>query len=65
MYIYIYIYERILFAVEGGGAGPKFLPLDPYWALPKGPTTALPLGPCWAFLYRAKRGMLGAKRRGS
>ena len=66
MYIYIYIYMRgSCLLSKGGWAGPEFLPLGPCWALPLGPTRALPLGPCWALPYRAKRGMLGAKRRGS
>ena len=31
--IYTYICVRIWFAAEGGGGGPKLLPLGPCWAL--------------------------------
>ena len=41
----INIYDRIWFAVEGGGSAPKCLPLDPCREFPSEPTRALSFGP--------------------
>ena len=67
VYIYLYTYGTFLFVscteTMKGGPAHKYLALP--WALALGPCGALPLGPWWGLPYRAKRGMLGAKRRGS
>ena len=57
MYIHVYTNQTIQFAVHGGSAGPRLLPLAERpnlghcWAMsarPLGPCCVIPLGPCWA-----------------